>query len=76
MRGTWGRRVFGRVERGPKFTRFHLEVEVAEMLAERGWVVSNDELERQPDLYGWVLDMLTDNIGAQLLSHHKVWMRE
>jgi len=67
MKGTWGRRVFGTVSRGPRTTRFHLEVRIRNgLVVTRDKIVSNIELEAFPKLYGFVLDEMVYHIDQQV----------
>ena len=77
MKGTWGRRVYGSVIKGAKYTRFHLEVRLDNgVLTQCNIIQSNHDLERFPDLYGFVLDRMTKEIDQRIHERFQEWMRE
>lgn len=77
MKGTWGRRVYGTVTRTPRYTRFHLELQMDNKCTiYEVRCVSNDELNSDPRGYGKMLDYLTAKLETRLASHYQSWMRE
>lgn len=77
MEGTWGKRVYGVVERSSRITLFRLEVKLDNGCtfyeAERA---SNLELEQFEGLYGFILDRLTDKLDKRIKARHQQWMRQ
>jgi hypothetical protein len=74
MQGTWGRRVFGTVKRGPKYTRFRLEVKL-----DNGCTiyetqhVNNNELELFEGLYSFMLDEMTYRLEERIEERAQTW---
>lgn len=67
MEGTWGRRVYGSVKRGAKYTRFRLEfVLTNDCIFDIVMVQSNDTLDQYPRLYGWTLDEMTEKLAQRV----------
>lgn len=67
MKGTWGRRVYGSVRKGAKYTRFRLEIVMDnDCTIYETAVVPNDELEQYPTLYPWTLNNLTEKLIKRL----------
>lgn len=67
MKGTWGRRVYGSVRKGPKFTRFVISIELANRVtAYESMYITNKQLELQPRIYGWTLDELTRRLEKRV----------
>lgn len=67
MKGTWGRRVFGTVTRGRKFTRFQLELRLQNnCVMTETQLVSNEKLEQYPKAYGYALDLITYKLEMRL----------
>jgi len=63
MKGTWGRRVYGSVKKGAKYTRFRLEITLTnDCVFNETQLVPNDELEQYPTLYKWTLDNMTEKL--------------
>jgi hypothetical protein len=63
MEDRWGRRVYGKVQRGPKYTRFRIEIELAnQCVFHETHIQANDQLDRYPKLYGWTLDLMTEKL--------------
>lgn len=76
MQGTWGRRVWGKVVKGPTRTRFRLEVRLQnDCVFFETIIVGNEELERYPNLYGWTLDRMTDKLEERIKERHQEWLR-
>lgn len=67
MDGRW-KNVFGRIEKGKKFTRFELEVELSNGLkAFRRVTVGNHELlYSRINMYKWVLDGMIRSLEPQV----------
>jgi hypothetical protein len=67
MEGTWGRRVYGCVQRGERNTKFYLILETREgKMIYQGFFAGNADLEQYPAFYGEILDMLVVNIEQAL----------
>lgn len=67
MKGTWGRRVYGSVKKGTKYTRFRLEMTLTnDCTFFETHLQSNESLEQYPALYGWTLDLLTDRLNKRV----------
>lgn len=63
--GRWGRRVYGRIQRGPKYTRFHLEMTMHnDLVIQRDVIVPNCDMEVS-GVYKFTLDTMTREIEAQ-----------
>lgn len=71
MEGRWGRRIYGTVIRGPESTRFTLVMEQSEGKAiTQINFLPNDELDRYPHLYSFILNKMTDSVESAL-NHTK-----
>lgn len=74
MVGTWGRRVFGTVKRGPKYTRFRLEIKLDNgCTIYETQLVSNLEIDDFEGLYGFVLDQMTDRLAKRIKERAQIW---
>lgn len=70
MQGTWGRRVYGKVSTGTKYTRFRLELVLQnDATIYETTHVANDVLEKYPNIYKWTLDNLTEKLDERLKNH-------
>lgn len=78
MKGTWGKRVFGWVRRGQKYTRFYISVDLdSGLTVYRTKVVENDQLDRANfNLYGYTLDKMVEEIDKNLHERHQTWMQQ
>jgi len=76
MRGTWSRRVFGRVIKGDNFTLFTLEISLSTGVFKRLDLVENEELHRTPGLYKQTLDELTQAIQLDINNSKKTSSNE
>lgn len=67
MEGTWGRRVFGTIKKGPTETIFELSLETREGFVIGSTIlVENQDLEELPYVYKDVLDMMVIDIQRAL----------
>lgn len=67
MKGTWGRRVFGTVTKGPTYTRFRLEFALSNGVSiYEVEQVPNGILKDYPDYYKYVLDLLLEKLAARV----------
>lgn len=67
MKGTWGRRVYGTVHRGPTYTRFRLEFTLDNQCTfYETAVLPNRELDRYTRLYGHTLNRMTDKLASRV----------
>lgn len=67
MIGTWGRRVYGTVVKGPKFTRFRLDIVLDNQCTfSETCIRRNVDLERYPHLYSWTLDGMTAKLTRRI----------
>lgn len=74
MQGTWGRRVFGVVVKGPKFTRFRLEVKLDNgATISSNIVVPNNELEQFDKLYGYTLNEMVKSLDQRIKERSQMW---
>jgi hypothetical protein len=69
-KGLWGRRIFGRVVRDEEFTLFELELTSTEgeTMGIRIFA-SNIDLSYYPELYGEILDNMTDELERVWKAH-------
>lgn len=65
MKGTWGRRVYGRIVKGEEYTLFTLEIRM-ETLHTCRIFVPNKELERYPGTYKTVLDAMVRSLEKEI----------
>lgn len=64
--GRWGRRVYGRIQKGPKYTRFYLSIAITNgLIVQRVAMVPNNELESFSGLYKFTLDKMVRELEAQ-----------
>lgn len=65
--GRYGRRIYGSVTRGKHMTKFHLEFEllVGEIVFQTV-MIPNDQLDRNPLIYKFVLDGMDQRIAKTL----------
>jgi hypothetical protein len=67
MKGTWGRRVFGTIQKGPTYTRFHLEITLLNGCPFYQVIeVRNEELAADPRLYKHILDKMTEKLEQRV----------
>lgn len=67
MEGRWGRRVYGSVKRGAKYTRFRLEFTLTnDCVYDIVMHQSNDTLDQYPNLYGWTLDNMLEQLTSRV----------
>lgn len=72
MDGRW-RNVYGQIKRGPKFTRFAIQVELSNgLIATRVVSIGNHELETsRVDCYKWVLNGIVRDLDKQVVAHSR-----
>lgn len=71
MEGRWGRRVFGRIQKGRKYTRFYLEITVSNgLVIYRQIMVPNHELRGFPGAYKFTLDKMTYELEQHYLNRN------
>lgn len=69
MKGTWGRRVYGTVRKGIRYTRFRLEITLQnDLVIYEVRHVPNDELDMYPNLYAWTLNNMTEKLHTRLVD--------
>lgn len=69
MEGTWGRRVFGTIQKGPEVTRFELYLALRDGIVVGSVIyVTNIELETGSGVYKEVLDQMVDGIQKGIAS--------
>jgi len=67
MEGRWGRRVYGKVQRQNRYTRFRLEITLKnDCVFHETTHVANDQLDQYPKLYGWTLDNMTEKLKERV----------
>lgn len=67
MKGRWGRRVFGRIEKGPTTTRFRLEVQLDnQLVVYRQFIAANEDLKNERGAYQFILDKMTEELSEQV----------
>ena len=77
MEGTWGRRVSGSVSRGKRYTKFYVGVRMDNgCVVYQYIVVPNEELEQDPELYGFTLDKIVKNLDERLKARHQLWLTQ
>lgn len=67
MEGTWGRRIFGTIEKGASITKFTLVMETREKqkITQINYA-NNEDLEQIPGFYGQLLDMMVLQIEKSI----------
>lgn len=67
MKGTWGRRMYGQIQKGPELTYFRLVIVMRE-----GWeleevmAAETQDLIDDPTMYRVILDWMTDELQKKV----------
>lgn len=76
MEGTWGRRVFGTVVKGPKNTRFRLAVKLEnDLVIYQVAIIPNNELAQFDGLYKFTLDKMVVKLQERIDERAQSWAR-